>query len=247
MPSVEATILQPEPAAGAAARDAPALRADAQLPQKLERVAQAVGDALEDGAGERRAAVLEPEAGERGACVRVRVRRPLAGEVREEQHARRHPARRPRPPREARRTRRPAANASRNQRSEPAAESITPIACQVPGTAWQKTCRRASGSGAYAGSAAKTTPEVPRTTESGPGPATPTPSAPAAWSPAPAATGVPFACSAGDFGRLQGRGQPLGRELERLEYLAAPAPLGDVEEERPGGIGDVGRALTRKA
>ena len=139
------------------------------------------------------------------------------------------------------------ANVSRNQRSEPAAESITPIACQVPGTAWQKTWRRASGSGAYAGSAAKTTPEVPRTTESGPGPATPTPSAPAAWSPAPAATGVPFACSAGDLGRLQGRGQPLGRELERLEHLAAPAPLGDVEQERPRGIGHVGRALTRKA
>ena len=41
----------------------------------------------------------------------------------------------------------PGANASRNQRSDPAADSITPIACQVPGTAWQNTCSRASGSG----------------------------------------------------------------------------------------------------
>ena len=52
---------------------------------------------------------------------------------------------------------------------------------------------------------------------------------------------------AGDFRRLQGRRQPLGRELERLEYFGAPAPLGDVEEQRARGIGDVGRALTRKA
>ena len=38
------------------------------------------------------------------------------------------------------------ASRSRSQRSEPAAESITPIACQRAGTAWQKTCTRACGS-----------------------------------------------------------------------------------------------------
>ena len=70
--------------------------------------------------------------------------------------------------------------------ADPAALSITPIACHVPGTEWQKTWARACGSGTYDGSTAKTTPEVPSTTETGPGEAMPTPSAAAAWSPAPA-------------------------------------------------------------
>ena len=70
--------------------------------------------------------------------------------------------------------------------------SITPIACHVSGTAWQNACTRASGSAANSGSAVNTTPEVPSTTDSGsPACVTPTPSAPAAWSPAPAATGMP--------------------------------------------------------
>ena len=38
-------------------------------------------------------------------------------------------------------------NVSRAHCNEPAAESITPMACQPPGTAWQKTCTRACGSG----------------------------------------------------------------------------------------------------
>ena len=87
----------------------------------------------------------------------------------------------------------PCATTPRSQPSDPAAESITPIACQPPDTAWQNAWTRPSGSAAKPGSAAKTTPEVPSTTESGPGPTTPTPSAPAAWSPAPAATGTPSA------------------------------------------------------
>ena len=65
---------------------------------------------------------------------------------------------------------------------EPAALSITPIACQVPGAAWQKMCKR--GSTSYCGSTANTTPDVPRTIETAPGATIPTPSAPAAWSPA---------------------------------------------------------------
>ncbi len=81
---------------------------------------------------------------------------------------------------------------SRSQAREPAAESITPIACQPPGTAWQNACTRASGSAWKPGSAASTTPEVPSTTETGPGRSIPTPSAAADWSPEPAATGIPF-------------------------------------------------------
>jgi hypothetical protein len=64
---------------------------------------------------------------------------------------------------------------------------------------------------------------VPRTTETGPGRSTPTPSAAAAWSPA-----------------------PLARDVERVEELVAPAPVGDVEEERSGRVGDVDRALARQ-
>ncbi len=44
------------------------------------------------------------------------------------------------------------------------------MACQAPGTAWQKACTRPSGSAANSSSAANTTPEVPSTTDSGPGP-----------------------------------------------------------------------------
>src|SRR5204863_451621 len=42
-----------------------------------------------------------------------------------------------------------------------------------------------SGSGRYTSSGAKTTPDVPSTTESTPGRTAPTPTAPACWSPAP--------------------------------------------------------------
>ena len=83
------------------------------------------------------------------------------------------------------------ASRSRSHCSDPAAESITPIACHWPGTAWQNACTRACGSDANAGSAANTTPEVPITIDSGPGRSMPTPSAAAAQSPAPAATGIP--------------------------------------------------------
>ena len=109
---------------------------------------------------------------------------------------------------------------------------MTPIACQVPGTAWQKTCTRASASGAYSGSTAKTTPDVPSTTETGPGAVMPIPSAAAAWSPAPA-TAVD-SCAAR---------QPLGGHLERVADLGRPAPVGDVEEQRPRGVRHVDRVL----
>ncbi len=70
--------------------------------------------------------------------------------------------------------------------------SITPIACHVSGTAWQNAWTRACSSAANSGSAENTTPDVPSTTDSGsPACVTPTPRAPAAWSPAPAATGIP--------------------------------------------------------
>ena len=60
----------------------------------------------------------------------------------------------------------PGAIASRYQRRLPAADSITPIRCQRPGTAWQKACSLPSGSTVGPSVEAKTTPEVPREWES---------------------------------------------------------------------------------
>ena len=42
------------------------------------------------------------------------------------------------------------------------------------------------------------------------------------------------------------RRQPLGRQLERLEHLVAPAAVRDVEEERARRVRDVDRALARQ-
>ena len=57
---------------------------DPELAQQLERVAQAVGDSLQDRADERAAVVAEREPGKSGPGVRVRVGRPFTAEVGEE-------------------------------------------------------------------------------------------------------------------------------------------------------------------
>ena len=63
--------------------------------------------------------------------------------------------------------------------------------CHLPGTAWQKACKRPSGSTSGASVVAKITPDVPSVSETTPGRTAPAPTAPAAWSPPPAITGVP--------------------------------------------------------
>ena len=135
---------EPQRAPGAAAGCAAHRDRAAERAQHLEAVAQAVGDALEHGADERAAVVPQREADEGAARVRVGVRRPLAGEVGQEDQALHAglPALRLREQlveRLSRARARPGAS-----RGEPAAESMTPIACHTPGTAWQKTCARAS-------------------------------------------------------------------------------------------------------
>src|SRR3954468_15133428 len=85
----------------------------------------------------------------------------------------------------------PGAIQSRNQRIDPAAESMTDIRCHRPGTAWQNAWTRPSGSYSGASVAANTTPEVPSDSAIRPGATTPVPTAFAAWSPPPATTGVP--------------------------------------------------------
>ena len=88
--------LQPELAAGAAARRAADAGLDPERAQELERVAQPVGDALEDGPDECAAVMSEGQSLEHGPGVRVRMGRPLALEVRQERQplGARRPARR---------------------------------------------------------------------------------------------------------------------------------------------------------
>ena len=128
--------------------------------------------------------------------------------------------------------------------ASPAAESITPIWCQAPGTAWQKAWTRACGSARYSGSAAKTTPRGAHRDQSGPGRSTPD---------AEPARGL--VARAGRDGDARSRVRPetsgdsstvgshAAVDLERVEHLVAPAPLRDVEQQRAGGVGDVDRPL----
>ncbi len=73
----------------------------------------------------------------------------------------------------------------------PAADSITPMRCQVSGTAWQNACSRPSGSIAGVVVEENTTPLVPMLMATTPGDTAPTPTAFVSWSPPPANTGVP--------------------------------------------------------
>ena len=116
----------------------------AEVAQQVEGVGEPEGDAFEHGAHHVRRAswlALRPTSAPRASGSACGVRSPdevgqehdAAGAGRDglrlgHQRAEGHPR--------ARRCR--AAHCS-----EPAAESITPMACQAPGTAWQNTCTRA--------------------------------------------------------------------------------------------------------
>ena len=152
-----------------------------------------------------------------------------------------------RPPRSDPHTPTPGAIVLRSHCSDPAADSITPIACQAPGTAWQNACTRPSPSAANRSKAANTTPEVPSATDSGPGRSTPTPTAPAAWSPAPAATGIALGRRARHRRALEHRWQPRRIELQSAYHFFAPGTSRDVEQQRAGSVGDVGRVLAAQA
>ena len=112
---------------------------------EIETVAQTERDAFDDRPGEMAPIVREGQPDERAAGERVRVRAALPGQVRQEEQAVAAAAlgtvaaaRRGSP-----KSARPGASASRNQRRLPAAESMTDIMCQRPGTAWQKAWTRA--------------------------------------------------------------------------------------------------------
>jgi hypothetical protein len=111
--------------------------------------------------------------------IRVGMRRPLALQVRQERKPLR-PAGISSPRRPARRT---PPTASRSQRSDPAAESITPIASQVSARRGRRH-GPAPRVGSVPGRAAKP-PGRSEHDRQRSRPTTPTPSAPACWSPAP--------------------------------------------------------------
>ena len=162
------------------------------------------------------------------------MRRPLALEVRQERQplGPRGPALPP-PPTSSSNS---PPTTSRSQRSDPAAESITPIASHIAGTAWQKTWRRASRLGPVLGQCREDDPRRAEHDRDGPGPGDADPER----------TRL-LVARAADLGRLVRLRQPLERNLERLADLLAPAPAGDVEEERPRGVRRVDRALAGQA
>ena len=141
----------------------------------------------------------------------------------------------------------PGAIVLRSHCSDPAADSITPIACQAPGTAWQNACTRPSGSAANRSRAANTTPDVPSATDT----------RPRSVDTDPDRARRLVARAGGDrhaLGRLtrhrralEHRRQPRRIELQSAQHLFAPGASRDVEQQRPGGVGDVGRVLAAQA
>ena len=138
---------------------------------QVEPVAQPERHALEHGPRQVPPVVADRQPDERAARQRVGVRAALAGEVGQEQQAvaaRRGTSRGRRRPASPNST--PGASASRNQRRLPAADSITDIMCQRPGTAWQNAWTRPAGLDAAARRvAANTTPDVPSDSATTPG------------------------------------------------------------------------------
>ena len=230
-PSTEATISSQRALREPPPEIRPTSGLDAELAQELERVPQPVGDALQHRAGERPAVVPQLEArrrrrarpDRRAACARRRGTARTGG-------LRCRPAS-ARPPR-VERCRLGPEHARAATANEPPPESITPIACQVPGTAWQKVCTRASASGAYAGSTAKTTPRS---------------RAP----PTPARAGRCRRRARRQPGRRpppssvdSSAGGSHSRGISSASHTSSDQRRrADVEEQRPRGVRDVGRVL----
>ena len=145
------------------------------------------------------------------------------------------------------------ASASRSQRRLPAADSITPIMCHRPGTAWQKAWTRPPASIDGSSVVAKTTPEVPNDRATTPGTTAPTPTALADWSPPPATTGVPAsspvaaAASAETVPVTTGPSKVRGaseRSMSRAaSELRGPGAGRQVEQDGARAVGDVDRVV----
>ena len=202
--------------------------------QRLEAVGEGEGDAFHHGAGQRRAVGLVRQADEAAARAGIVVRRALAGEVGQEEE---RLLGRPAPSTDARSSSpalAPVTPASHS--SEAAAERMTPIWCQVFGSAWQKAWTALAAFGRNFSLETKSTPDVPSETKAEPGATVPTPQADAALSPAPPAT-TGAARHAPAASRARARSLPVGSvpsksagiwsrcEMRRGEELVRPVAL----------------------
>ena len=225
-------------AAGAAAGHAPDRRVDAELAQQLERVAQPVRDAFQHRAHERARVVAEREPDERAARVRVGVRRALAREVRLEE--------------EALGPGRPALGRSQqlvvgladDLLAQPAqrAGGAQHHAHRVP-AARDRVAERVHARCGIGRERRQRGEDDARRAEhdrDGARPVDPD---------AERAGGLVARArrAAGRSGDSNAGGSHSRGTLERVEDVVRPAPLGDVEEQRPGRVGGVDRALARQA
>ena len=140
----------------------------------------------------------------------------------------------------------PGARASRNQRRLPAADSITDIMCQRPGTAWQKAWTRPRGSYRGRSVAAKTTPDVPERQRHRPrrddadadriGRLVAAAGDDRGAGTQPGGGGGLGRDHAGHLGSFAGRRQPGRIDPERGDDLARPVAGRQVEQQRPGAV-----------
>ena len=162
----------------------PTLASKPRLAHQLQRVAQPVGDAFEHGAGERAAVVAQRQPGERAARVRIGVWRPLAGRGTAGRAGLRRPAPSARPLDERRRTRRrrrrAATAASRPRRAS------RPSRATFPAPRGRRCAAAPAGRRGSRAARRRRRPRCRARPRAGPARSIPTPSAPAAWSPAPA-------------------------------------------------------------
>ena len=202
--------------------------------KQLERVAQSVRDAFEHRAHERAAVVAEREPDESAARVGIRVRRPLAREIRREQQplASRRPRRRLGDERLERLAGRDgvAQPAQRARRGQHHAHRVPRAGNRVaedvharlgvglvPLEHAEDDARRAEDDGHRAGPGHADAERPGR-----------------------------LVARARDLRRFVHRRQPFAGNLERVEHLVAPAAPGDVEEQRARGVRDVDRALAEE-
>jgi hypothetical protein len=115
-----------------------------RLGQRFKAVAEGETDAFHDRPRQHVPVALVADAGENAADRRIIVRRALAAEIGQEDDARRSQKRLAQRPGQLRRI---GPVIFSYQLSESVADRMTPIWCQVPGSAWQKACTALSAFG----------------------------------------------------------------------------------------------------
>ena len=217
----------------------------AERPEHLQAVAQPVGDALEHGAHERAAVVAQREADEGSPRIGIGVRRPLAGQVGQE-----HEAFRARLP-ALRLGEQPVEGLSGCERVPKPAERSRrrehdPHRVPHAGDGVAEDVR--AGLGVEGGLRERGEDDAgrPQDDRRRSGLVHADADRPGGLVAGACRDGDAASCLAGHRGRLERRRKPRGRQAERFEHVAAPAPRGHVEEERSRGVRDVDRPLARE-